>query len=450
MLPSAKHPEIQNELVNRILMKERDEDNLREVCQDPRMDEVLCKYKEFLTNDITSHKHKLEQPIENQIIGHLIEREVPLTAYHIPHPRKKGELLNPDDDPEYIGMPIEVPFHKNIGLKKPSQIKGVDLHPRLHHKCNCSPGNCTCNCSCRSTSKDKTKTKKVFERGPSSNDLKNQKLNMRKKIFNDYTKLDPVQRIRTAVKMSINRPVRNKTDFWEPNKYVIEQISQKDRQGNRRSTSKSRVSLATSHGQPTSGSTNIPILKEMVEIMDICLKKKLQGGSPNKAPSVSTKDVSLQTTTQEPLPARPQIPSPQKPQPEKKSPSPVPRPAPPKMIEGPELNSKLVVVRQDRIIKVPSDKKKIVKMVERQYELDKDSFELSELIHHCPSRVLSLASPLEKKLKRVEANDDLASFDTVHYTPQNIEIVDEHISELERRKIIERILPNVQIPMLKR
>ena len=109
----------------------------------------------------------------------------------------------------------------------------------------------------------------------------------------------------------------------------------------------------------------------------------------------------------------------------------------------------VTIETQNRAIKTTAKKGKIVKIIEREYELDRDSFEVSELIQHIPSRITNLAHPIEKYLKFVSASEDINQFDTQHFSPLNVEIFDEHVSELERRKITTRIMKGLEFPVFR-
>lgn len=461
-------------------MRQEDEEKLREVCQDPIIKDAMCKYRDYLITDIASHKRFKENPNEDQVVGHFVQREQPINCYHIQHDLKRKhdnpnwytdaangqgltdspDRLEPDED--YIGMPVEVQFEKNIGFKRkagPNWVPRVPVdHPKLKHKCNCR-GTCTCKCGCKPIAKN------LGSKPPSSHDVNAQKMNERKRIYQNYTIVDPSinQRVKSEIELRATGP-RKKHDYWSPNKYVIEQINKSNLKAKLEpSTIRQRVTFSSSSDRKsrprntqqtgatnitdkvtinTQGSSNVNLLKEMVEIMDICLKKNQQPRLPTppperRPPSVVTRDASVQAMMIEPTP-------------QPTAPQPIPVSAPQPNQKRHVAPSKYgIVTKQDRVIKEVSSHAKVIKVVERQYELDKDSFEISELMVHVPSRLFNLQRPIEKELKYVNATTDISQFDTEHFSPQNVEIVDEHIAEIERRRVYEKVLHGVEIPVIK-
>lgn len=469
---SAAHPDVQKEITNRILMKQVDEDELREICRDPLYQEVISKYNGILVNDISSHDRIRYSPHETQVIGRRVERERAINSYQHDHKFNQFEtnlgILNSETGigfgmpADYLSMAIEVPFDKNIGLKKQARPSYMDGHPPHMTRVSDKTG-----------SSNRTKSRDSAYNRLSSKDKKTIQIQQRKQIQANYTNVDPSYKIRTKLELEA-RAIEKKVskDAWAPNKYVIEQIRHKDvkpktsgyrtkhmltvessteRKERPRGTATSKGTSGRGTGsyiplQPVSTtgvsstqvSSSIPVLKEMVEIMDLCLQNRKQ--EQQRRPSITTKDVSTQASE---YIAPKQTPTPFKPptvQPQTQS--------APRIHKEPD--SYVTIEKVDRQIKTVSRKAKVVKMIERAYELDKDSYEMSELLNNVPSRVYSLPTPIEKELKFVNINEDINAFDVEHFSPQNVEIVDEHMVELERRKISTRVLKDVEIPVIRK
>ena len=438
MIP-ASHPDIWQDHVNQILMTKQDQDRLTEICLDPRNKEVMCRYAAILTNDIASHRHVRDVPEENQIIGRVIQRELPINAHHIRHGWSSAEGEMTQEDENYIGMPIPVSFEKNLGLKKTTIPQTIHINPvHLKEDCKCGRKTCICNKNKTKVTSNGEKYKRV-----ASKDLKAKKLEERKAIFSKYTTVDPSINVRISAQIGqAAKRKMSKERYFEPKKYVLEQITSQrvrpmtttrtkhmvsledstERIANMRPITPSRDSMITKVRTTSviEPSQKIPILEEMVEMMDMYMKnqKNIESSSKKAAPSISTKDFSVQADLQ-PI---------------------VPEPAFPKKPLASHSDYKVQDNKKSKIIKEVSSTKKIVRVIERQYELDKDSFEISELIQHVPSRVMSLSSPVEKKLRRVDVTQDPMKFNTTLYSPENVGIVDEHLVEFERRKVIERII----------
>lgn len=438
---SASHPEIWQDHVNQILMTKEDQERLTELCKDPRNEEVLCKYAAFLTADIASARRVKQEPEESQIVGKVIQRELPINAYHVRHPWTPSQGEKTADDENYIGMPIPVAFEKNIGLKKTVIPSTVNFVHKKGVACKCLQGQCNCRSGKGYTSKSSEKFKRV-----ASKDLKASKLDKRKELYAKYTNVEPevYVRVKTEIDKASKKKNCCKEKYFEPKKYVLEQITPGRQIRTGTSRTKHLISIDESterlaHLKPITPSRDsmvtrvrtttvlepshkIPVLEEMVELMELCMKN--QDSSAKKAPSVSTKDFSVQANLQPQQPPSPEQPALVIPQ---------------KLVSRSEHKVK-EPKKNTRIIKELASTKKVIKVIERQYELDKDSFEVSELLQHVPSRVMSLSSPVEKKLKRVDVSDDPRNFDTVLYSPENVGIVDEHLVEFERRKVYERII----------
>lgn len=414
MIP-ANHPELVNDMVSHILMTKEDQDKITDLCRDPNTNEAICKYAAYLVTDVASHRKAMRGPEESQIVGRVVQRELPINSYHIRHGWSSEDEVKPEDQ-AYIGMPIPVSFDKNIGMKKQHV-------PHMVQK-NCSV------------------PKKDFKQ-VCSKDLKVKKLNKRKELYDKYTKIDPDIQAKVR-KQTEARAVKNKISkekYFEPKKYVLEQIASMEK--SRRlmvslddtterilqpvmpamESAVSRIKMET----VIAPSPKIPILEEMVELMDRYMTKK--------APTVTTHDMSIQTEMPLEAPAARRVEIAQ------------PKVLPQKKPVQSETELKVLISKQSRVIKEPASHPRKVKLVERHYELDKDSFELSELIHHVPSRVFSLPNTIEKRAIEVTVSDDLNAINRDIFTAARGEIVDEHSVDLEKRKMVERVIDNIDVPV---
>lgn len=450
------HPEIQSHFTHQVLLRQADEDQLTNLCREPLHQEVLCKYQEFLQRDIASHdvygvfeQQQLKQ--ESKIYGVPVVRDMPINCYHIPHAQDPGQAKNllsslggevgeQGNTVEYIGMPIPVPFDRDIGMKK-------NVHLQASH-----------------TTQSKTKmVGSVSKVKPAEAHVEishhkklNAMLEKRKQLYSSYTKVDPEIRRKVQADIEFRSRPLPRENLWHPNKFVIEQIRPSTSFDKTKISSKrAKISLSTERfprftdvsGDGTS--RNAALLAQMVELMDQALTKPDEPVPPQKpAPSVTTEDtIQIEKPREQPKPEqkKPTQAAPQPKKPVQEAPKPKPKPAlPPARPPA----SFVAIAKPPRTVKEVSRTPKTVRVVERVYELDRDSFEVSELVNHIPSRVSSLSEPLVKIARKVNHSEDLALFDRELYTPLDCELVDEHIAELEKRNIYTRTLRDVQIPVV--
>ena len=83
----------------------------------------------MLVHDIASHEQGRRCIHEQgQVIGHKIEHQAPINSYYLQLNDKAHRVQEEENNfEEYIGMPIEVQFDKNIGLKKNTVDTGLGL-----------------------------------------------------------------------------------------------------------------------------------------------------------------------------------------------------------------------------------------------------------------------------------------------------------------------------------
>lgn len=455
---SADHPDLDKDRISNILMAKHDQDLLTEVCRDPISSETMCKYAAYLATDVASHRKAMHGLEESQIVGRIIEREVPINSYHIRHAWMPTEGEQPDKD-NYIGMPIPVSFDKNIGMKKQANPNLIYSNgARLITRCKCGQTDCECAVG-RGLAKKYIPTTQRLQ----SKDINAQKMNQRRELYKKYTKVDPEakDKVQKQIEKGTRRINKSKEKYFEPKKYVIEQIASQgnigksqtirathmisiddttDRLARIKPITPSRDSMMTRQRAESSiePSTKIPVLEEMVELMDMYLR-----GSPQyakkPAPTASTNHMSIQTDPEDDRSGQRRV-----------QPATVPLKAQPKISTKSNSDYKVIIAKQSRVMKEPSSHKRIVKVVNRHYELDTDSFEISELIQHVPSRVISLESPVVKQSIDIEADDNLPAIDRSKYTAARGELVDINECEVEKRKMIERIVDDFEVPVFAR
>lgn len=453
MIP-ADHPDLDRDRVNQILMTKEDQDLLTEICLDPLSSETMCRYAAYLVTDVASHRKAMHGPPESQIVGRVVEREVPINSYHIRHgwSASGGETLDQDN---YIGMPVPVSFDKNIGIRKEGAANGHQR--RLVNRCKCDHASCKCVGSAGVRPQSKKATVRMQSR-----DLNAQKINQRKELYKKYTRVDPEinHKVKKEVINGSRKAQKSKERYFEPKKYVIEQIAAignihrsptirkthmvsiedtTERLAHIKPMTPSRDSMMTRIRSETvtEPSAKIPVLEEMVELMDLYMRSQPQAESVKKpAPTASTNHMSVQTNHEERR-AGVQLY--------------LPKSATKKTKVNPSTKSesdyKVVIAKQSRVIKEPASQKRVVKIVNRHYELDTDSFEVSELIQHVPSRVFSLESPVVKQTVDVHEDDDLLAIDRSKYTAVRGELVDQDEMEVEKRKMIERVVDDFEVPV---
>ena len=390
-----------------LLMSLEDEEALREICHDPRNQEAIQSYNEYLIHDIASQRTPFQTNQGPPVTGRVVHREIPINSYSI-EKRKKGD--QPDlDEMEFIGQAVEVPFEKNIGFKKNSNYLSEASRFR------------------KVTNQESKTPLKKWTKPPSERDLKIKSLKKKQDINKKYTKVDPLVREKVIKEKTANvNHVKNCRckEYCEPKKYVIEQINA--RLVRPKSTERAKT--------PQKKESNAYLL-HMADMIDEIMRIKVP-----EEPSSERKQVPSLATTAPSIAAHVSVKIKEVVQSHPKT-----KALPKKPTE--EIIS--MVVKQDRVGRVVDKKKRIVKVVERNYEIDKNSFEVSELVNHIPSRVYSLHVPIEKTLAEVE-DESVYKFDTDLFHPSNKIIIDERMVEYEKRSIHQLRFDGIEFPILKK
>ena len=380
-----------------LLMSYEDEELLRDVCQDPRSQQIVNNYNDFLVHDIASQRFAREGSSASQAVtGRIIQREMPINAYLIDH----GRALEAPEESEYIGQAIEVPFERNIGLKK-SQRSGYLAEQARYRKIQA----------------DAPKKETAWKKKPSEKEERAKSLTKRKTLYDKYTKVD--DSVRARVKQQIEANVSHIKNcrckqYCEPKKYVIEQIN-------------ARLVRPKTSEKVKVVQRDACLLRMADMINDIMKMRVPEEPAEKKSATAST----APTAIAEPVKVKEVV----KPAAQKK----------PYEIE----ETVATIVKQDRYGRSVDRKKRMVKVVERNYELDRQSFEVAELINHVPSRVYSLHSPIEKQLASLE-DESIYRFDTDRFSATNKVVVEERVVEYEKRAVHQFKFEGVEIPVIKK
>ena len=340
----------------------------------------------------------------------------------------------------YNGKPVEIKFDKNVGLRK--RILEKKYIPRMVRINQTSEDYPYQDRPIRNARKPKgpkkSKTRKSGKKGVSkSSRVKTEKerrafLENRKKINAKYTKIAPKisKRVRTEIRKksyhlngrrSVDKITRqNMVTEDEINPYVIEQIKAKilkARKQKRHMRGDTAVDLEefeqleSSANESVRTETNLSRLRGIIDMMDICLSSSsngfmgLAGDSGegflrNNSVGVQVEGSGNSEKANSAIPDFGGIQS------DKRSINMVSK-VKKKKIGGRNSHPMKFEPKNPKKSKNQKSEKngrKKVKLIEREYELDFNSHEVSDLVNHMPSQVLNLNKPIIKEDDLSELN----------------------------------------------
>lgn len=309
----------------------------------------------------------------------------------------------------YNRKPVELKYDPSIGIKK--KILENKYIPHM-----------------KKVPEKGRKVKKNLSIKKSTRKGKEDFLEKRKKINNKYTRVKPQIRNKVRneiIKGSYNLNGRLKVEKEEddnlifskkcckPNDLVIEQVRAKFIKSRRLFDSpgkedeivegKGFEEIEAEVKRSSREEGNLNRLKSIIEMMDICMKSGNTSVVQHKEKFLSPKngayDFSVQVDNISPLETFTMPMSEQKRYPVKKE----IQKSKPKMEN---LQKRVNSVKSSNIeMKKPSptQKKRKIRLIERNYELESQSYEVSDLICHIPSNLITLNQPIEKEaVKEIE------------------------------------------------
>ncbi len=380
-----------------LLMSYDDEELLRDVCQDPRSQQILNNYNDFLVHDLAQQRFSREADAAQPVTGRVIQREMPINAYLI----DKNRAFESPEDSEYIGQAIEVPFERNICLKQNQRSSRFGEQSRF-----------------KKIQPDASKKQAAWKKKTSEKEERVKSLTKRKQLHDKYTKIDDSVRVkvRQEIESNVNH-IKNCRckQYCEPKKYVIEQINA--RLVRPKTSEKVKVVQRDACLLKMADMINDIMKMQVAEEVE---KKTVTAAST--APTVPAEPVKLKEVI--------------KPEAVEKKPY--------------EIEETVAtIVKQDRYGRSVDRKKRMVKVVERNYEMDRQSFEVAELINHVPSRVYSLHSPIEKQLVSLE-DDSIYRFDMDRFSATNKVVIEEKLVEYEKRAVHQFKFEGIEIPVIRK
>jgi len=370
---NSKHNEIKLDQFEEYGLNHRDVSLIQKYTEHPALEKNTCLALDELKQCI--YPPMPPQVGESKVVGRRVENQQHLVGYSIGDYDELHLGLVED-----IGKAVEVNFDKNIGIKK--RILANKYRPHY-----AAPQHLR-----KQLDEDRAQKVKSYAKHNHVREQK-QSLDKRSKVHKKYTKVDEERKkkVREEIVKNSKRLVPRHPDYnfcrychnqgycdhCDQNPYVIEQVRAKMLKS-RKTTINIKKVMATdcfeeieAEVKENDSEGRLKRLMDVISMMDCCLSEQVEvqvrEQRPKSKEKVAMSEACVQVSPPEEFIAK------------------VPQSTKSERITSPPKQKQIRLEKHGRK----------ARMIERKYELYKDSYEVSDIISHIPSNIFNLNVPLE-------------------------------------------------------